>query len=321
MTKKRLNAYVLLLIVSLIWGAAAAVVKNTLTWFDPLVFLTYRFAISAVIAGFVFAASPVALPRTGKSRWITFITMFLSTPLAIGLFFLALNKTSALSGSLLTAGEPLFIILGGVLLFRERITKMESIGITVTLIGTAIAALGPLVLNHTVNHVGTVEGNLLLICSVIADMFAALLTKLAIRHNVSSSLLAHGQFILSFLLFLPILFCTVPVATIVTEFARAPLQAHLGVLFMAVLSGSVAYALRNIAIQSIEISEVAVFYYLQPVWGSLLAVLWLGDRLTPAYTIGGIIITIGVVLSEYRRRKTKKLRFARQPARVQKRRR
>lgn len=302
MSKKRINSYILLIVVSLIWGAATAVVKRTLTWFDPLVFLTYRFAISTVVAGIIFAVHPVPLPKKSGVSILTLVTMILSTPLAIGLFFLALNKTSALSGSLLTAGEPLFIILGGVLLFRDRITKSESLGIVVTLIGTALAAFGPLVLNHTTDHFGSVQGNTILIAAVMADMFAALLTKMSLRKHISLSLLSHGQFILSFIIFLPILLFSVPIPTILNELIRAPLEAHIGVLFMAIISGSLAYTLRNIAVQTVEISEVAIFYYLQPVFGSILAVIWLGERFTPAYTLGGCIIVIGILIAEYRRR-------------------
>ena len=302
MTKKRFRAYVFLLLVSLIWGAASPVVKYALQWFDPLTFLTYRFAISALTALGIFALWPVSVPKKSGVRTLIAITMMLSAPLAIGLFFFALDKTSALSGGLLTAGEPLFIVLGGVLMFRDVISPIEKLGIVITLLGTVIAALGPLVFNHTANQLGSVEGNLIMILAVMSDMFAALLTKLALKKHVSASLLAHGQFIFAFLLFVPILLIRIPLLTVFGELVNAPLPAHLAVLFMALASGSLAYYLRNVATDAIEVSEMALFYYLQPVWAAILAVLWLHESITTSYIVGAVVITMGVMIAEYRRR-------------------
>ncbi|PJA42810.1 EamA family transporter, partial [Candidatus Woesebacteria bacterium CG_4_9_14_3_um_filter_39_10] len=43
MNPHRLKAYILLLIVAVIWGIAGPVIKFTLGGFPPLLFLTYRF--------------------------------------------------------------------------------------------------------------------------------------------------------------------------------------------------------------------------------------------------------------------------------------
>lgn len=302
MSKKRLNAYLLLLLVSIIWGAATPVVKFALTWFHPTLFLTYRFAISSVIALFLYRMYPVKIPKKQSDRSLAFITALLSTPISIGLFFLALTKTSALSGSLITAGEPILIIAVGVLFLKEYISDTEKLGIIVTVFGTFIAVVAPLIFNHTANHIGSFEGNSIMAAATLADLVAAILTKIALGRGVSPHLLAHAQFILGFCIYLPVLLILYPVRDTIRLIVTAPWQAHASVLFMALFSGTLAYTLRNIAVQWIEISEAALFYYLQPVWSAILAVVWLGESITISYILGAAIIAAGVMIAEYRRR-------------------
>ena len=72
---------------------------------------------------------------------------------------------------------------------------------------------------------------------------------------------------------------------------------------MALLSGSLAYTLSHAGQKTIEIGEAAVFSYLYPLFAAPLAVLWLGEKITPSFIFGGLVITVGVVIAEYKKRK------------------
>ena len=72
---------------------------------------------------------------------------------------------------------------------------------------------------------------------------------------------------------------------------------------MAIVSGSLAYYLFNKAQKTIEISEASVFSYLYPLFSAPLAVLWLGESITPVFIIGGIIIAIGVTIAEVKKKR------------------
>ena len=71
---------------------------------------------------------------------------------------------------------------------------------------------------------------------------------------------------------------------------------------MAFLSGIVGYALWIKGQKSIEVSEAGLFAYLTPIFGAPLAVWWLGEKITPIYIIGALIITLGVFIAEYKKR-------------------
>ncbi|HLD24322.1 MAG TPA: DMT family transporter [Patescibacteria group bacterium] len=303
---RRTTAYLYLLLVSIIWGAASPVVKHTLQWFDPWLFLTYRFAISTIIAIPYLTLTGVTLPKKASHQWLLFLTGLVSAPISLFLFFAALDKTTALSGSLITAAGPLFLILGGVLFFRDRVTKYEKIGIGVALFGTLLTVIGPLILNGHSDTLGRLEGNTLMLIAVITDIIGALLSKEAVKKGVNAALVAQSQFVLGFVLFIPLLLMRTDLPMIWAMVTTAPLEAHLGVLFMAIVSGTFAYTIRNIAVKSIEVSESALYSYLQPLWAAVLAVLWLRETITPSYIVGGAIIAIGVVIAEQKRGRQRK---------------
>jgi len=303
---RRTTAYLYLLLVSVIWGAASPVVKYTLTWLDPLLFLAYRFAISTAIALPMLTISHAKLPRKTSDLWLLILTGVLSAPLTLYLFFLALDNTTALSGSLITATGPLLLVIGGMLLFREKITKNEKIGIGIALSGTLITIIGPLSSVGYGNSLGKITGNSLMMLAVCADTLAALMSKKAVQRGISPSLLSHSQFIIGLAILLPIVLIQRSAPDIAVHLYSLPLPAHGGVFFMALISGSIAYTFRNRAIKSIEVSESALFTYLQPLWAAILAVLWLKEAITPAYIIGGIIIAIGVIIAEYKRKRRQK---------------
>ncbi len=69
---------------------------------------------------------------------------------------------------------------------------------------------------------------------------------------------------------------------------------------MAILSYVLAYFLYNFGISKIEVSEAAIFSYLQPLFAAPLAVLWLKEIVTLPFLFGASVIALGVFLSEYR---------------------
>lgn len=299
---RKTAACFLLLIVSIIWGAASPVVKHTLTWFNPWLFLTYRFFISTLIAIPYLYVTQTPFPKKTSDRFLLLLTSIISAPLSLLLFFEALSKTSALSGSLIIATGPLFLVFGGVLFFKDRLRKNEKLGIAITILGTLFLVIGPLMLNGHTDSLGKLEGNVLMLLAVFTDIAAALLSTEAIKRGIHVSLVAQFQFIVGFVIFVPLLFLSQSPESVLSTIYNAPLEAHLGALFMAIFSGTIAYTLRNIAIKTIEVSESALYQYLQPFWAAILAVLWLREPITPSYIIGGLIIAVGVVIAEHRKK-------------------
>jgi drug/metabolite transporter (DMT)-like permease len=294
----------MLLVTSVIWGMAPAVIKYTLTYFTPLVFLVYRFAISSAVGVAAIAVGGHKVPHPTRDVPYMLLYSILAVPLSLGLLFYGFAKTDSLTGNLLSATGPLMIILLSVLFLKERVTKQERLGIGLAFAGTILTVVAPFIGGDGV-ALGFVEGNLLILGGVVGDAVAAILVKVVMREKVSATLLTHTSFIIGFLVLLPIVLWMYGGTVIARTILQAPLSAHLGVLYMAILSGTLAYSLRNRAVRSIEVSESAVFSYLHPVWGAPLSVAWLREVITAQYLVGAMVIAAGVAVAEHKRRRKK----------------
>jgi drug/metabolite transporter (DMT)-like permease len=146
------------------------------------------------------------------------------------------------------------------------------------------------------------EGNLLVFASIMIGPIVAVLAKKVLRRGVDPKTTTSMSFIIGFVSLAPF---TLP-SIINSKFqviTAVPFSFHLGVLYMAILSGTLAYILWNKAVKSIEIGEVSVFTYLYPIFGTPLSILWLGEKITPIYIVGVLISACGVFIAEFKKRR------------------
>lgn len=300
MNPVRKRAYIELLIVTVIWGFAAPVIKYTLGGFSPAVFLTYRFFISAVVAIIIFIFTGLKLPKKPKVIGLTLFNGFLLSTVTLGLLFLGTNKTTSIDANLISAVAPITIVVAGVFFLKEHITKRESIGILIALAGTLITIIEPVL--RFKDGFGGLEGNLLVFASVLVGAAVAVLAKLILRDEVDALTATNLSFIVGFITILPFGLPKI-LSSGFQILSSVPLSYHFGVFYMALLSGTLAYFLWHKAEKSIEISEVSIFAYLYPVFGTPLSVFWLKEKVTFPFIIGSIVIALGVILAEWKKRR------------------
>ena len=83
----RYTAYFLLLVVSIIWGVAGPVIKFTLGYFPPIIFLTYRFALASAFGATLWAIRPPKLRLNKVPFPISFFIVFLPYRWALAFSF------------------------------------------------------------------------------------------------------------------------------------------------------------------------------------------------------------------------------------------
>lgn len=298
MNPARLRAYTELLIVAIIWGVAGVVIKYTLGGFSPFIFLTYRFFISTILAVILFIITGIKIPKDPKILGLAILNGFLISTASLSLLFLGAEKTTSIDLNLISAIAPLTIAIAGYIFLREHITTREKIGISIALIGTLITVIEPLLKRN--DGVGALVGNLLVLASVLVSTASAVLAKKVMRDEVDALAATNLSFIVGFVTILPF---TLP-QILDSKFqilTSVPLSYHIGVFYMAILSGTLAYYLWHKAEKTIEVSEVNVIAYLYPVFGTPLSVLWLKEKITTPFIIGSIVIAIGVFLAQWKK--------------------
>ncbi|RJR14960.1 DMT family transporter [Candidatus Microgenomates bacterium] len=304
MSKKRLEAYALLIITIAIWGAAGPVIKFTLFEFPPLIFLTYRFVLSSII-GLIFLSTHGIGKTTHKPTLLLLILLcaFLTSTVRLGSLFFGFNETSSFEGTVISAVTPIFMALTGHFVLAEKITRAERVGMLLAVIGTFISVAAPVFAAEPGIIRPSFRGNFIILLSMGIDVIAVLLMKIVVKKAISPSLLAHVIFIVGLVTMLPIALFFHSWQELTQTILHASLSAHLGVWYMALISGTVAYMLHGQALKRIEMGEAGMFAYLMPMFAAPLSFLWLKETVSPLFIFGSIIIAIGVAIAELHRRK------------------
>ena len=301
MNPYRLQAYILLLIVPVIWVVAGLVIKFTLGYFDPLVFLAYRFAISSVASLLTALLIGFKLPKDKSIILLALFYGFLTTTVALGLLFFGFDETTAIDATLISATGPIFISAGGLIFLKEHVTLRERVGMGIAFVGTAITILEPILRNG--NGFAGLVGNILVFTSILVGVATAIFAKILLRKELHPVAATNLSFWVGFATLTPLALIIHSPAGLIAQIKTSPLPFHLGVIFMALISGNLAYTLWHKAQKTIEVGEVSVFGYLYPVFATPLAILWLREKITLPFLVGAGVITLGVIIAEFKKRR------------------
>jgi len=242
-------------------------------------------------------------PSNSKDLAILTLIALLGSSINLGFLFYGYNYTTALDASLLSATAPIFVVAASMFFLKERVTKKEKIGLLIAFLGTLAIIFQPLAENKILFQ-ENILGNILVVISNIAWIFYVVLSKYGLKHKFDPLTMTAYTFFLGFITLLPLAAIQAgSLSSLISLIINSPMQTHLGVLYMALLSGSLAYFLYQRAQKTIEASEATLFLYLSPLFAAPLAVLWLGEEITVFYLLGAAIVAIGVIISENKRRR------------------
>lgn len=295
-SKSRKHAYLLLTIVSLIWGIATPVVKFTLSEIDPLPFLVYRFSISTIIGLIFIYKSKRHLAKIVENFPIVVLYSFITTTFALGILFWGIDETTAIQSALISSVAPLVTAFAGYVFLKEHITKREKFGMLVALVGTLFTVSEPLLSGN--DPATSFRGNLLVFSYIVIMASSSIYSKKLTRKNIDPLTLTNVSFVIGLVAFLPLLFVGSNAPNVVSQISRLSFSHHVGIWYMALFSGTLAYALWVRGQKTIEISEAGVFAYLVPLFAAPVSVLWLKETISTPFILGAIIIGIGVFVAE-----------------------
>src|SRR3989344_1657526 len=177
---KRLKAYLFLLTAVAIWGFAGPVIKFTLKGIDPFPFLAYRFLISGSLGLVFLVISRPKVPRLKESIFLSSAHGVLAYALALTLLFTGLTSSTVLDLTLLGTVSPLLILVGGAIIFKDRITHRERLVALIALTGTVITVIIPSLLENEIR----LSGNLLLYGFLFADSSAIMASKYLLKRGI-----------------------------------------------------------------------------------------------------------------------------------------
>ncbi len=206
-----------------------------------------------------------------------------------------LEYTTALNGSLMQSSAPLMIGLWSLVLFRDRLTAAQLFGICVSLFGVLV------IIAHgdpaTLAHLRLNPGDLwFLIAMVSYALYASLLRRRPAIHFLS---FLAVTFVAGAIMLAP-----VTVAEYVAGRRIDATPAAFAVLaYVIVFPSLLAYIFFNRGVELIGANRTGPFFHLIPVFGSAIAIVFLGERPQLYHGIGYALIIAGIAVAQRGARK------------------
>lgn len=285
-------SFVALFVAIFIWGFAYVVTKSGLSSVPPMLFALLRYAVASVLL------VPLALARGGLSRlpkpvpWKTLLFMSLSgVTVYYILFNLALAYTTASQTALIQSSFPAVVAFMAVVWLHEHVSRRRVVGIVLAVVGVVL-----IVANTTADASARdpLLGNALAFASVLVWGVYTILAKRMSKAD-PIAVTATISFIGTILLIPAVLLEGANVSL-----SSIPMSGWLPILYLGALASATSYLLYTRALRDIDASLVGTYVNLSPVIGVVAGVVVLGESVTAAAVIGGILVLAGVWISSAR---------------------
>lgn len=269
-----------LVIASFLWGTSFIAGKIAYNMLDPSLVVAFRYVLASIILLPV-TLSFIRQEKEDFSRKDFFMLVLLGIltyPLTSMLQFLGLSFTSASSATTIIGIEPVMIAIIGFLFFKERTSPIVFFLGIVALFGVALT-VGVSALENV-----SFFGCFLVFLSTIVVSFWVQLSK-KILTKMSSNYYTALTIQLGTLFALPIMLFLVKSWEIHYSF-----EGILALLYLVVGCSIGAGWFWNKGLERSEASKSGLFLALEPVFGIILAVLILGEKLNFLSIIGIILV-------------------------------
>lgn len=269
---------------SLLWGSAFPVLKIGYDLFgiasdntaSQILFAGIRFTIAGVLAVIIGSAAKKTfiIPRKNDLAPIVILSLF-QTILQYLFFYIGLANTSGVKASVIIGSNVFVAIIVSALIFRtEKITVKK-------ILGSIIGFAGIILINLTGLTEGTLKltGEGFVFISTVAYAISSVLMK-KYSKNHDTTLLSSYQFIFGGIVM------TVAGLIMGGNVNIIGIKPILVLLYLAFLSAA-AYSMWSMLLKYNDVSNVAIFGFMNPMFGFILSAVLLNES-SEAFGIRGI---------------------------------
>ncbi|QDD84608.1 Permease of the drug,metabolite transporter (DMT) superfamily [Bacillus cereus] len=269
--------------------------KYVLDFIPPLTLVWLRFIIAFVVLYGILKLAEKKQKKKVNIRkkdwllfaWIGFIGYFIS----ITCQFIGTKLSDAHTGSLVTSATPAFMVIFAALILKEKLTARR-------LLSTIIATIGVIIVIGWDIEIGSYFiGTIILVGAAITWALLSIYVKIA---SIQFSSLVITTYAIFFSLFFITPFMIWELQT--SSIGTVNTYVILGVLYLGIVSTAGAFFLWNKGLELIDASIGSLFFFFQPIVGSLLGWLLLNETLNSNFFIGGILIICSVFITTFEKK-------------------
>lgn len=270
-----------------IWGGMYVVSKVVLDVIPPFTLLAMRLILGAAALGIVIFFRKKT-EFTKRQFLDSFLVGIVGYGISLGFQFVGTKLSTASNGALVTSATPAFVLLFAPFLLKEKTTPRRVIALVISSLGV-VAVIDP----RTADFSSSLfMGNLSLLAAALTwALYSVLVRKVSRSADllISSAVMLVGG---------------IPSSLFISYFelnnsgmGEITMGVVLGVLFIGIVSTAIAMFLWNFTFAQLPAAFASLTFFAQPVVGTLLGWFFLGEKITPLFLLGGLMIGIGLVIS------------------------
>lgn len=254
--------------------------------FSPQAIVFFRIVVCAILFAIIFFFF-LYEKINKKGDFLYFISLSIFGVVANQILFLkGVSLTKAANASLLISTIPIFTLIIAKVLKQEKITVKKSFGMLCAFIGISI-----LINIENLQFHGVIEGNFLILLNSFSFSVYLVLSKPILKKykpfTVITWIFIFGAIETGLLVI------TGVIKPVIKELYLPQVSALLAIIILSTLF---TYLLNAFILKKVQASLVAMYTYIQPLAGTLLAVIILHETLSLRFFISAILILLGVTV-------------------------
>ena len=269
-----------------IWGGMYVVVKVVVDIVPPLELVWLRYVI-ALFALLLIGAVTKQSWHVAKRDWLLIILIgFIGNTISIVTQEVGTMLSTAQMGAILTSTTPAFMVLFARMILKEKITAKKAISVVLATVGVCV------IVGTTQIDPSNQLGGLSLIIAALTWSLMSVLVK-RVPGEYSQIVVTSYSILVAIAVLTPFT---------IGRFTKLDFQAIMqpsiwgGLLYLGVISTACGFLLWNRGLQKLNASSGGLFFFFQPIVGTFLGWLLLGEQIGLSFWMGTTFIFIGVLL-------------------------
>lgn len=269
-----------------IWGAMYVVVKVVVEVVPPLELVWMRYLI-AVIALVIIGIMMRQSWKIAKKDWlIIFLVGLIGNTISIVTQEMGTMLSTAQMGAIITATTPAFMVVFARLILKESITLKKCLSIVLATIGVGI-----IVGNGQIDVTQQLGGLYLLLAALTWALMSVFVKK--VPSHYSQIVVTTYTSMIAVMLLTPFVLPrlnNLDLASVLQPTISG------GLLYLGIISTAGGFLLWNKGLQLMNASSGGLFFFFQPIVGTFLGWLLLGETIELSFWIGSLLIFSGVFI-------------------------
>jgi drug/metabolite transporter (DMT)-like permease len=286
LVSRSVKAHILLVLVTVVWGATFVLIKNALADISPLFFNAVRLALAGASLLLIFRRDMARLtPAAARAGAVVGVFLWLGFEFqTTGLKLTTPSKSAFLTGVSVVL-VPVFLAIG----WRRMVNRWTALGVFIAFIGLFLLTVPAG--NGATDFSSVNRGDLLTMGCAVAFALQIITMGRATCRYPFQQIATMEAVVCAALMFL-----TVP--AIEHPYAHWSSTVIAAILITGLLNTAAGFAIQAWAQQFTPPTHTALIFSLEPVFAWITSYIVLSERLGSRATVGAAMILGGVLLSE-----------------------